>query len=413
MKRKLIIMCVFVWALSVLATGAGLRVDKTYPRWLNFKGERAYVISSGLGQVPSGPLLDELCAAGVNGYREHIFLNSSRKKNCPYRCGTGANVNNNWNGWNEPFFSRLKEKAKTLQKRNAFLFVVVGSAPMRRVSTGGWSTHLWNIRNGGPLPKGSHGVRDFYRLAKPGTYIHDLRYSRSWKWESKNQYRQEQLLVKLNSELNEKQYPNVAIVLIWEIFTGFDEAWTNHMTGLIHRVTQYRPVGIGTYKSYHLDRLNKKSLRPIFGVFEGADYRWLVDRGGPYSGKYPLIGMGFHCQEAGFWYPQNLERRCQCFVAGAEKENIAGGIDNMAYAFMKGINTSLPFPFYWHRVDTYVSKVCAGKYPIETYKPHIVKSELLRFLSLFRGYVDRLSLKGRPSWLSRIKLNRWLKKHKF
>lgn len=408
-RKKVIFFVFFVLLVGTLVFSKGmLRIGKKYPRWFRYAGERIYVITNGTGAVPQGSTLNELCNAGVNGFRTHIFLNTSRPKNCPYKLGSGASVDNNWNGWNDTLFTEIQRDAKELEKRDSILFVVVGGTPMRKVSKEEWGTHCWNKVNGGPMASTLHGVREFYKLGQSG-FVYDKPYQGSWKWELKSQYRFEQLLKKINDALPEEKYPNVAILLMWEISSGWPSAikWAPHMVKLLQKLTEYRPIGLGTGSPAHLNVVNVLCDRPVFGTFEGQDYFTRIEENRP-AGRYPIICQGFHCQKAGFYSGQRPQDRCKCFVPGAEETNIAGAKENIICCVIAGINTSLPFPSYWRGIDIYVKKVCKDEYPqIFQYDTAKVQKETLRFIKAFSTRVQHMNLKRVPGRKTKSKMDKW------
>lgn len=410
-KKKLIIVFVLLYLFAgILAHSKGaFTIDEKHPRWFSYNGKRVYIITSGMGSIPHTKLLDDMCAAGINSYRTHIFLNYDR--NNPYVLGKNANVDNNWNGFSQPFFDRLKSQAKELEKEKTFLFVVALGTPMRKVKNKTWRTHLFNSVNGGPIPEDQHGVRAFYKLAKKD-FVYTMTYQSSWSWEMKSQYRQEQLFVKINNELPEKEYPNVGFVNTWEIYSGWNGEWALHMVNLLQKITKTRPIGLGTYREKDLNFINSQSKRTVFGLFEGLPIISFLEKE-KVSGKCPIVVMGYHCRHKARFSGLHPENRCPYFIPGAEKANIEGAIDNIIAGFEAGINVSMPFQDWWdpQGVGKYVKKICAGKYPIEKYNSTLVKNEILSFLTKFSKAVRKINLKKVPGKKVNRKVKKWRKKH--
>ena len=92
----------------------------------------------------------------------------------------------------------------------------------------------------------------------------------------------------IDARLPEAEFPNVGIVLMWEILDGWPnaEAWAQHMVAYVRALrTTTRPVGLGTYH-----RVQVVTADAEFGLQEGR-LIWIDEALTPDSSRFwPLDG---------------------------------------------------------------------------------------------------------------------------
>lgn len=363
-----------------------LQINPRNKRYFLYEGKPIYLIGAG-DQYSDGiyKKLNEDTDSGVNSYRKMVVptIPSGSSNNSPYKYVDPKKngVDDNWGGFDDDgFWKNLQTIAKKLEKKNIMMFLIVFSTCMRR--KGVWGNHLWNQDNGGPISndvlKNSGGndpaVTAFYTIGDIDKYLfkpgdidkvdENPGYNNGWKWEYKSQYRQEQLLAKVMKELPEEKYPNIGIVLQWEIFSGWSSAadWAVHMVDFLKQIRgeDSRPVGLGTHYDKQIqcaiDKQKKNAKDPVFGLLEAYNVSCGVD-GLQLKPPYPIIYEGFHVRKEGYYTNSNTLERYECFEAGKEEQNIIDSETCMLAAVQNGLNCSLPFPSYWYQQGNYVKNL--------------------------------------------------------
>lgn len=433
MKRVKILLAVGVIAaflisgLSVMLSSTenynGLKINPSNRKYFLYQDNPIYLIGAIANYNQN--LYGELNQYGVNEFGATVFPVAMRtyytSKSSPYYyccgeqapCGscTGYNhgVEDNWNGWNAGFWQDLRQRANTVSALNndSMLFVLVFSTCQRKTFVNPakkdtWDDHLWNSANGGPINNASGGVDDFYELYQYGTAIFDFTndahiestgwgnytwaqaQSFGWKWQS--QYRQEQLLAKLDKELPPDQYPNIGIILQWEIDVGWvhnkAEEWTNHMVKYIkdmrnkHVQNSLRPVGIGSHFHDKLTAVNDWDSTyghgdGVFGLIEGNNVR--VDGIDNLGSNYPIIYKGYHPREECYY---GTGDECNCVGYDVESQNVTDSKLTMRDTILRGYNLSMPFDYIWCALGSaqYCDNRCNGS---DCYDLSFVKYKLL------------------------------------
>jgi hypothetical protein len=352
----------------------GIKVSEKNPRFFDMDGRVGPLFGSGMDGVPRDPLLSRMIAAGVNTFRMQVsFLKGSPL--CPWK-GTDT-WDNNFGGWNDAAFRKLRYEANRLLGKGCYLLLVIESSPARRHL---WEDHLWRQRNGGYVSNPYSRVPSLFNYGQD-VFLKFLR----------------KLLV---YEMPESEFPNVLVALNWEIFNGWQEggaSWAKEMIRFCHGVNRNRPFGVGTYKHEQLLELNKAVRRPAFGIAEGADTFWLVNKSRKPKG-WPWVGCGYHCHPDAF-YGQDEERICSRFRKGKEIENFLGAVGNIGYAVTSGISPSFPFE-HWQRKTGHITKSCGKdfRYDYEMFNEllHLFTKPFSRFLE---EEVDFLKVPG--FWINR------------
>lgn len=355
-----------------------LKISERNPREFEFKGKPILLVSSGFKEVPAGNLLDKLTDAGVNQFRFPVIPT----KGSTHKYQRGDTISRNWGGWNEKFWDSLTSTAKSLQKRDAFLFVGVFSTCKRKIisingekdGTGRFWDHLWYSENGGPFP--DDGVKKFY----------DFSYRESID-------AQKLLLKKICTELPESKYPNVGLFIEWETFVAFKHSknWLIKMIKYIKPLWGDRPIGIGSDRKEHLEEISKEVGIRIFGILEGVNVKYdTEDREWSPPDKNGLVYEGFHPDRKGYYSRGKPLRKCPLFLPGNEKNIIVQAAENMVAGVKMGMGSvSLPFEQYTKKLTSRVKKDCELEYPtVVDFKHNFVLNELLTFTSTLREAVE-------------------------
>lgn len=358
-----------------------IKVSKTNKRFFEVDGKITYLFNSGMNGVPGDAKLSEMIRKGVNTFYIQVpFLKGS--KLCPWLGRKG--IEKNFGGWNEAAFKKLQDESRRLSKRDCFLLIVIDGSPLRRHK---WEDHLWNKKNGGPVPSDKNGVPAFYKygVSKQKDFLKKL----------------------LVEELPESKYQNILVALNWEVFNGWSSAkdWTVDLINYCHKLTKYRPFGIGTFYYDHLAYLNSKIGRPAFGIAEGADIFWLLNKSkGPK--KWPWVECGFHCHPDAFW-GQKPAKICARFEKGMEMENMKGVVKNICHMAKIGVNPSFPFE-HWQARTGHITKDCGRDLNYDYAK---FSDMLGEFAEKFNAFMERRVKVGSiPSFLTSRKIRRFRNK---
>lgn len=193
------------------------------------------------------------------------------------------NNQNLGDGWNQSSWDNLRSVVSNANNRDAIIGIMFWSTPMVEGGERRWGTHLWNSRNGGPIPDDGDGKGEFYTLAKHqeeiGGSYEDLEARADengqiegidlWVWQ--NQFRQEELVRKFLTEMAE--FPNVYYIPMFEIgdLHGSSEAqahqWHQHIAGIIKK---YQPNRLIATVASTLDEKDIAGWPEVdFLLFEG------------------------------------------------------------------------------------------------------------------------------------------------
>lgn len=391
-----------------------LKINLQNPRYFRYRNRPIYLIASGLTEIPTDSnFRSQLQANGINQYRTAICPTRlvNPQSNGPYNC-SALNIDRNWGGWNSAFWGSLRATALDLKNRDTMLFLVIFSTCIRRQTPDEnerWNIHLWNERNGGPIASTRNGVTAFYEMGDRNNFLfnpgdigsvdNSPGYNVRWGREKKSQYRQEQLLAKVMKELPEYAYPNIGIVLQWEIFSGWQDAkdWACHMVRFLKTLRrEKRPIGLGTHEPAQINYVINNSGNfgdPVFGLMEAVNIKHEIEQEGfRVPDNFPIIYEGYHVRREGYYF-SSTEDRCGCYAAGIEAENIRDAKETMLTAITKGMNCSLPFPSYWHSFGNYVRALGCDetRYRTRDYRIGNVKAGILETAASLRSYLSRVS----------------------
>ena len=148
-------------------------------------------------------------------------------------------------GWNQSSWENLKSVVSAANNRDAIIGIMFWSTPMIEGGERRWATHLWNERNGGPIPDDGDGKGEFYTLDNYGSEISGP-YDSGWPWQKKNQFRQEELVKKYLKELAD--FPNVYYIPMFEIGdiwgSSIQQArrWHEHIAGIVKKYQSNRLI---------------------------------------------------------------------------------------------------------------------------------------------------------------------------
>lgn len=233
MKIFILLSIIFCPAAQVVMSqsnsGGALRINPDNPHYFTYEGNPIFLITDA-SNLDQG-------SGRSNGFNHKTIINitATGRPNMPYN---NENINS---GWNQENWNNLKDAVSKANGRDIIIGIMFWSTPMLEGYEGRWATHLWNKRNGGPIPDDRNGKDEFYTLDNYGNEITEL-YSESWSWQKKNQFRQEELVKKYLTELAD--FPNVYYIPMYEIgdFGGSSDSkahqWHQHIAGLIKR---YQP----------------------------------------------------------------------------------------------------------------------------------------------------------------------------
>lgn len=173
-------------------------------------------------------------------------------------------------GWNQSSWENLKSVVSAANNRDAIIGIMFWSTPMIEGGDRRWGTHLWNSRNGGPIPDDGDGKGEFYTLDSYGSEISGP-YDSGWAWQKKNQFRQEELVKKYLKELAD--FPNVYYIPMFEIgdlygsSEGQAHRWHQHIAGIIKK---YQPNRLIATVASTLDEKDIAGWPEVdFLLFEG------------------------------------------------------------------------------------------------------------------------------------------------
>jgi hypothetical protein len=107
--------------------------------------------------------------------------------------------------WNEDYWTRLKELLGYAQQKGIYILITIFDGWAK---DGDW--HPFNSKNGGPVPESEvvvlpdgrralTGFFEYYDLSDPRKGVHGP-YDESWCWQKKNQFFQEQFVIRLLEE---------------------------------------------------------------------------------------------------------------------------------------------------------------------------------------------------------------------
>ncbi len=376
------------------------------PRYFSYSGKPIILISGSQDSVPNAADMDILKAAGANEYRSVVATYTSHSRFMPYVYGNPGTdgVDNNWGGWKESYWTGLQAEVRRARERDVIIFPLIFGTPMLECQSGDaecddyrWAFNLWSVRNGGPIDAGtSAGKPYFYTLHDFDNFIFgNESYSAGWSWQKKNQYRQEELLAEVMTRLPEDVYPNVGILLMWEIYDGWPqgaEAWARHMVAFLKSLrTSCRPIAICTQQGAQVQLVGAE-----FGLQEGNNIVFQ-----PYTppDNIPIIYEGYNPRDD-CYVPGDTHPGCQCFDGDAEPGRCAGYADDeecnaaiskqvMRKAVLDGMNSSFPFRSYWWQRSSSIYNDC---YPDAwDYNINIIRQDLLDYGARLRAVLDSVT----------------------
>ncbi len=374
----------------------GLSVYAPNPRYFTYRGRVRPLISSGGARLTDARLV-EWGSVGIDQVRSGIQLTV---RDSPYRYAAGRGVDDNWGGFDDAYWDARRAKAAVARDQGVPLFFFVWSSPMLICSRDGdcpdrFGAHLWNADNGGPLRVTDPGIpaakQLLYQLATPGEPLFGrVEYDPAWGWRRKSQYRTEQLFAEVARRFPREEFPNVAIVQMWEQRVGWRNidgagAWAHHMTDFLRSVAPEVPIGVGAHEPWMLEESGAD-----FGLANGFTTLDVV------PDRWPVVFEGYHPREAECWAPGRPEPQCTCFDGAVESgscgtrsdEECNGDFARAAIraAILGGYNASMPFPQYWSEQSGRVA-LCEpiGEFD---YDRAVVKADLYAYLAELRPVLD-------------------------
>ncbi len=186
------------------------RINPDNPHYFLYKRKPIFLCASGSGNDLRWSK-SSLVNYKENHSRMAIWTYDSNGSGSPDRPYIGDDMRK---GFNPEYWNRLRSDVEWAYQNDVIIGVrVFATSILETSSPGRWGGHSWNSRWGGPLKVESNGKDAFYTLFDYNNPISGP-YNDNWPWEKKNQYRQEELLDKVLTELD---LPNVYILLMWEI----------------------------------------------------------------------------------------------------------------------------------------------------------------------------------------------------
>jgi len=214
---------------------SSLSISSDNPHYFTYKGKPIFLTSSGSGNdllySKNSLLSNRQNNARITTwiYDSHICVADQR----PYK---GCNMKK---GFSKPYWDRLRSDVQWAFDNDVMVGIVIqGTSILETCSMGRWGGHAWNSNFGGPITAACNGKDQFYDLFD---YNNPIRgpYDESWPWQKKNQFRQEELINKVFTDLD---FPNLYPILMWEMHdTGGTsrakaEKWWKYMANYIHKM---------------------------------------------------------------------------------------------------------------------------------------------------------------------------------
>lgn len=233
---------IFINPLIAQDNSSGLRIHPNNPHYFTYNGRSTYLLAYGNDREVASDegYYSSMSSAKLN-HKIILLITATDRDPSPYN---NKNINN---GWDESTWTLIKNNVRWARDRNIIIGIMLWSSPIIEQGSGRWDLHLWNEKNGGPIPNDGDGKDEFYTLDSYGSEISGP-YNSSWSWQRKNQFRQEEFVKKYLTEL--KDFPNVYFIPMFEIgdFYGssLDKAhrWHQHIAGLIKKYQPNRLIAV-------------------------------------------------------------------------------------------------------------------------------------------------------------------------
>jgi hypothetical protein len=255
----------------------GLQIHPDNPHYFVYQGKPKFLVTYGDSLDLSGGQPPE----GTN-HKTILLMTTQGRPFNPYASQTPFAGEPDHVIWNEATWAQMRDYVQTAAAAGKIIGIGFWSTPMIERGEGRWDTHFWNSCNGGPIPSrtcgdGSTDAKDdFYSLDSYGSEITDP-YNPDWSWKKRNQYRQEELVKKYLTVLQD--FPNVYYYPMFEIGDHYGSSiekahrWHQHIAKVIRK---YQPDRlIATVAGTRHERFLAEWNEVDFLLFEGPATAYL------------------------------------------------------------------------------------------------------------------------------------------